>query len=119
MIPPGVLEIDQHDYAGLGRDAGKRDEADGHCNRHVEVEPPHQPQAAYEGEGQRQHDDERLGEGTEVEVEQQENDEQRNRDHDLQARLGTLEILELPAPSHIVAGWNFTSLATAWRASAT
>ena len=45
--------------------------------------------------------------------------EQRNRDHELQARLGTLEILELPAPSHVVAGGKLTSFATAWRASAT
>ena len=35
---PGVVEIDQHDDAGLGGDAGQRDEADGHGDAQVEAQ---------------------------------------------------------------------------------
>ena len=38
-----VVEIDQHHDTGLGRHAGKCDEADGNRDRQIEAEPPHQP----------------------------------------------------------------------------
>ena len=38
-----VVQVDQHHHAGLGGDAGERDEADGDRNRQIESEPPHQP----------------------------------------------------------------------------
>ena len=93
-----VIEIDQHHDAGLGGDAGQRDEAHGDGDRQVEAEPPHEPQPADQREGQRQHDDERFGQPAEVEIEQQEDDQQRDRHDDLQPRLGPLQIFELAAP---------------------
>ena len=78
-----LVEIDQHDHAGLGGDAGQRDKADHDRDREVEAEPPHQPEAADQREGQRQHDDQRLGEAPEVQIEQQEDDQERHRDDDL------------------------------------
>ena len=99
-----LVEVDQHDDAGLGGDAGERDEADRHRDRQVEPEPPHQPDAADQREGQRQHHDQRLGDPAEVEVEQQEDDQQRDRHDDLQARLGPLQVLELAAPLDVGAG---------------
>ena len=56
-----LIEIDQHHHAGLGGDAGQRDEAHGDGHAHVEAHPPHEPQPADQREGQRQHDDQRLG----------------------------------------------------------
>ena len=99
-----VVEIDQHDDAGLGGDAGKRDEADGDGHREIEAEPPHQPEAADQREGHRQHDDQRLGDAPEIQVEQQEDDEQRHRHDDLEPRLGALQIFELAAPGGVIAG---------------
>ena len=40
----------------------------------------------------------------EVQIEQQEDDQQRERDDHLQPSLGSLQVLELPAPRHVVAG---------------
>ena len=99
-----MVEVDQHHHAGLGGNAGERDEPDRHRHRQVEPEPPHQPQPAHQGERQRQHDDERLGEAAEVEVEQQEDDHQRHRHHHLQAGFGALEVFELAAPDQVGAG---------------
>ena len=114
-----TVEIDQHDDAGLGRDAGKRDEADGDGDREIEAEPPHQPEAADQREGHREHDDQRLGDAPEVEIEQQEDDQQRHRHDDLEPRLGALQILELAAPGRVVAGRELHLAATAFCASAT
>ena len=80
-----AVEIDQHHDAGLGGDAGERDEADGDRDREVEAEPPHQPEAADQRERHRQHDDQGLGHAAEIEVEQQEDDQQRDRHDDLAA----------------------------------
>ena len=99
-----VVEIDQHHHAGLGGDAGERDEADRDGDRQVEAEPPHQPQAADQRERHRQHDDQGLGHAAEVEVEQQEDDQHGDRHDDLQPRLGAFEIFELAAPGDVVAG---------------
>ena len=52
-----VVEINQHDDAGLGGDTSERNEADGDGDAHVEMHPGHQPHAADQGEGHRQHDD--------------------------------------------------------------
>src|SRR6267142_4481229 len=93
-----MVEIDQHHYAGFGGDAGKRDEADDDGHRKIEAEPPHQPNASDQGEGQREHDDHRVSERAEVEIEQQKDDQQGYRHHDLQTRRRALEILELSAP---------------------
>ena len=41
-----MVEVDQHHDAGLGGDAGQRDEAHRHRHRQVVVQPPHQPHAA-------------------------------------------------------------------------
>ena len=98
-----IVEIDQHHHAGLGGDAGERDEANSDGNRKVEAEPPHQPEAADQGEGHREHDDERLRHAAEIEVEQQEDDQDGHRHHDLEPRLGALEIFELTAPGDVVA----------------
>jgi hypothetical protein len=76
---PGVVEVDQHHHAGLRRHAGQRDEADRHGHRQVVAEQPHQPDAADQREGHREHHDQRLGHAPEVEVEQQEDDQQRHR----------------------------------------
>ena len=67
-----LVEIDEHHDAGFGGDAGERDEADGDGDAHIVAEPPHEPGAADEREGHRQHDDERLGEAPEIEIEQHE-----------------------------------------------
>jgi hypothetical protein len=78
-----VVEIDQHHHAGLGGDAGQRDEADRDRDAHVVVEQPHQPDAADQRERHRQHHDQRLGQAPEVEVEQQEDDRSVSRHDDL------------------------------------
>ena len=75
-----LVEIDEHHDAGLGGDAGERDEADGNGDAHIVAEPPHEPGAADERKGHREHDDERLGEAAEIEIEQHEDEEQRRRD---------------------------------------
>ena len=93
-----VIEVDQHDHAGLGSDAGERNEADRNGDRHVEAEPPEQPDAADQREWQREHDDERLGQPAEIQVEQQEDDRERHRHDQLEACLGPFEIFELTAP---------------------
>jgi hypothetical protein len=48
-----LIETDQHHDAGLGGDAGERDEPDGDRDGEVEAQPSHGPQAADEGERQR------------------------------------------------------------------
>ena len=58
---PGVVEVDQHDHAGFGRHPCQRDEADDDGDRQVVVEQPHQPDASDQGEGHREHDDQRFG----------------------------------------------------------
>ena len=98
-----VVEIDQHHHAGLGGDTGKRNEADGHRDREIEAEPPHQPKAADQRKRHREHDDQRLGDAPEIEVEQQEDNEDGHRHHDLQPRFGALVIFELAAPRRVIA----------------
>ena len=69
-----MVQVDQHDHAGLGRHAGQRDEADRHGHRQVVAQQPHQPDAADQRKRHRQHHDQRLGDAPEVEVQQQEDD---------------------------------------------
>ncbi len=99
----GAVEIDQHDDAGLRRDAGKGDEADGDGDREIEVHRPHQPEAARERERHRKHDDQRLRHSAEIQIEQKEDNEDGDGDDDLEPRLGPLEIFELPAPGRVIA----------------
>ena len=102
-----LVEIDEHDDAGFGGDAGERDEADGDRDAHIVAEPPHEPGAADKREGHRQHDDERLGEPPEIEIEQHEDEKQRRRDDDAQLGRRALQIFELPAPFDVIAGRQF------------
>ena len=99
-----MVEIDEHDDAGFGRDAGERDKTDHHGDAEVVIEQPHEPQPADQRERQAEHDDQRLGDAPEVEVQQQEDDEQRQRHDDLHPRFRPLQVLELAAPSDPVAG---------------
>ena len=114
-----LIEIDQHHDAGFGGNAGKRDETDGDGDREIEAEPPHQPEAADQRERHREHDDQGLGHAPEIEIEQQEDDEHRDRHDDLQSGLGALQIFELAAPGHVIAGRKLDLAATAFCASAT
>src|SRR5574343_926846 len=109
-LDPGVIEVDQHDDAGFGSDAGQRDEADGRGDRQVVAEPPHQPDAADQRERHREHDDQRFGDAPEIEVEEQEDDEQRDRHDDLQLGDGAFHVLELAAPGDVGAGGEFDLL---------
>ena len=94
-----VIEIDEHHHAGLGRDAGKRDKADSNGNAHIVAEPPHEPGAADEREGDRQHDDERLGQPPEIEIKQHKNKDQRRRDDDAKLGGGALKYSNCPLHS--------------------
>ena len=98
-----MIEIDQHDHPGFRSDPGEGDEPDRNRDGHVEPHEPHQPDAADQREGQRQHDDHGFGEPPEVEIEQQEDQCQGQRDDDREALFGAFEILELPAPSERIA----------------
>ena len=46
LLLQGVVEIDQHHHAGLGRHARQGDESHRHGRRQVEAQRPDQPQAA-------------------------------------------------------------------------
>ena len=100
---PRVVQVNQHDHAGLCRHPGQRDKADRHRHRQVVAQPPHQPDAADQRKRHRQHDDQRLGDAPEVQVQQQEDDQQRDRDHDFHLLDGALHVLELAAPGDVIA----------------
>ncbi len=57
---PRVIEVEQHHDAGLGIEAGERDEADPHGDAHVVAEQVEQPERADQRERHRQQHDERL-----------------------------------------------------------
>ena len=90
----------------LGSHAGESNEAHRDGDGQIEAHPPHQPQAADEREGQREHDDECLRHAAEVEIEQQHDDHQRQRYDDRETLLGALVVLVLPAPDGVVARWK-------------
>ncbi len=96
-----LVEVDQHDHAGLCGDAGQGDEAHRDRDAHVEPHEPDQPQAAGQREGHRQHDDHGLGDAAEVEMEQDEDQQQGRRHDEHQPGLGSFEILELAAPYRV------------------
>ena len=98
-----MVEVDQHHHAGFRGDAGQRDEAHDHRDAGVVVEHPHQPDATDQCEGHRQHHDQRLGDTAEVEVQQEENQRQRHRNDDTHLLRGTLHVLVLSTPGHVVA----------------
>ena len=100
----GVVEIDEHHDARLGRDARQCNEPHGYRDRKVEAQRPQQPEPAYQREWQGQHDDQGFGERPEVQIEQQEYDQQRDRDDNLEPGLGPLQVFELSAPGHVIAG---------------
>ena len=99
----GVIQVDQHDDAGLRRHPRQRDEADRHRDAHVVAEQPHEPHAAHQRERERKHHDRRLGHVPEVEVQQPEDDQQGDRHHHTQPRRGPLERLELAGPRDAIA----------------
>ncbi len=90
-IGPGVVEVEQHDHAGLRRDAGEGDEPDGDRDREVVIQQPYHPDAADQREGQGKHDDQHLGDAAEGEIEQQRDHGQRQRHHHLEPGLHPLQ----------------------------
>src|SRR5438132_6731365 len=105
-----LIDIDQHHNADLRSDAAQRDEAYGGRDRHVVAEQIHQPKSAGQGEGQRRHDQQRIGETAENQIEQDKNNHQRRRHHELQLLGCPLQELELPRPRDRVAGRQFDLL---------
>jgi hypothetical protein len=77
---PGLIEIDQHDDAGLSGDTGKGDEADRDRDAHIVAEPPHQPGAA----DQRERTDSMTisVSASRPSIKQHKDDEQRGRHND-------------------------------------
>ena len=45
---PGMIEIEQHDHAGLGVDSGESDESNPDRDAHVVTEQPEEPERADE-----------------------------------------------------------------------
>src|SRR5205807_99478 len=98
------VEIEEHEDAGFGIDAEKGDEPHPDGDRHVVVEEPEEPDRPDRGEWHGEEDDHRLRDRSRVHVEEDEDDEERERHDDREARLRTLEVLELSSPFQVVSG---------------
>ncbi|MCY1251023.1 hypothetical protein D3C76_1113240 [compost metagenome] len=92
---PGVLQIEQHDHAKLGRNTGQCDEPDPGGDRQVESQQVEEPCPASQRERQRGHYQQGLIEAGESQVKQHEDDQQRGRYNQFEPSIGPLEKLKL------------------------
>ena len=99
-----MIEVEQHDHAGLGIEARERNEADPHGHAQVIAEQVEHPKCTYQRERNGEQHDNRLRDGLRVHVDENENDEQRERDDDFEPGFRGFEILELPCPLDVIAG---------------
>ncbi|MNQ75887.1 hypothetical protein D3C85_906960 [compost metagenome] len=103
QIVPGVVEVDQHQDAGLHRHPGQGDKAHPHRHREVEVQQPEGPDTADHGERQCGEDQQHLLHAAERQIEQQHYDGEGERHHVGEARLGPLHVFVLTGPGEGVA----------------
>jgi len=98
-----MIDVDDHDDAGLRGQADQRDDSHPHRRREPVVEQPHQPDTADEREWNRQQDDQHLDEVPKLQEQKQNDDQQRDGHDDLHARQHLSELLVLtPAECRIV-----------------
>mmetsp|Transcript_53143 Transcript_53143/g.124421 ORF Transcript_53143/g.124421 Transcript_53143/m.124421 type:complete len:329 (-) Transcript_53143:88-1074(-) len=91
----GVLEIQQHDDAELGRYARQRDEANAGGHGQVVAQQVEEPDSSGQRQRQRGHDEGSLLGAPERQVQQHEDDQERGRHHHLEPFVGPLHVFEL------------------------
>ncbi|MNS61312.1 hypothetical protein D3C72_943360 [compost metagenome] len=102
-VIPGVVEVDQHQDAGLHRHSGQGDKAHTDRHREVEVEQPEGPDPAHHRQRQGGENEQYLLNATKRQIEQQHDNGDRERHHVGEARLGPLHVLVLTGPGEGVA----------------
>ncbi len=102
-IVPGVVEVDQHQDAGLHRHPGQGDKAHPDCHREVEVEQPEGPDPAHHRQRQSGENEQHLLNAAKRQIEQQYYDGDGERHHVGETRLGPLHVLVLAGPGEGVA----------------
>src|SRR4051812_32202050 len=106
-----MIQIQQHDDAGFGVEAGKGDEAHPYGVAEIVAKDVQEPKRSHQGEWHSQNDNKGFDDRTSVQIEQNADDQQGERKQEQKALERALLIFELTRPLHVVAGRELNRLA--------
>src|SRR5262249_23535828 len=115
---PGMVEVKEHDDAGLSVKASEGNETDPDGDAHVVAKEIEKPKGSNQGERHGKQNDSRFYSRPGVQVDQHEDYQQSNWNYDPEALFGAFEVFKLAGPLKIVSGRELHDFIDTLRGSA-